>query len=213
MVTSVAPDLLHEHAARLLQRVDVRVVAVAAIGQRLQRAVLQVAAADAEHRQEDAALALRARSAASGRPRLVTPTLKSPSVASTTRLTPPRDEPFAGRLIRQLDAARRRWSIRRPRAARSPRGCADADRQASSGKDQLGAPGIDDQGDAVAGRQLVDEHPQGRAYERQPVARHHRSGDVDEEDEIARRRAQRWARCDRARRCAATGAPRSRGTR
>ena len=47
--------LLHQHLARLAQAVDIGVVAVALVGQRFHRAVLQVALAVAEHAEEDAA--------------------------------------------------------------------------------------------------------------------------------------------------------------
>ena len=47
-----------QHLARLVQRVDVRVVAVALVGQLLHRRVLEVADAEAEHGQEHAAGAL-----------------------------------------------------------------------------------------------------------------------------------------------------------
>ncbi len=48
----------NQHSPGLVQRVQVRVVAVAAVGQLLHRRILEIAGANAEHREEDALLAL-----------------------------------------------------------------------------------------------------------------------------------------------------------
>ena len=62
MVTSVLAASRTSTLLRFLQRVEVRVVAVALVGEHLHGRVLQVPFADAEHRQEHAALPFLARS-------------------------------------------------------------------------------------------------------------------------------------------------------
>ena len=68
IVTSVPPICSTSTLRASLQRVDVGVVAVALVGELLERRVLEVAHAEAEHGQEHAALAPSPRSAGPGRP-------------------------------------------------------------------------------------------------------------------------------------------------
>ena len=51
-------SLTYQHLARLRQGIQVRIVAVTLIGELLHRRVLEIAGADAQDRQEDAALSL-----------------------------------------------------------------------------------------------------------------------------------------------------------
>ena len=84
-----AAHLLHENFARLIERIEIGVVAVSFVGQLLHRRVLQIVVADTEHAQKHAALRFLF-----DQPNQIalirsTPTLKSPSVARMTRFTPP----------------------------------------------------------------------------------------------------------------------------
>ena len=88
-VSSVASPSRMQHAPRFLQRVEIRVVAVPLVRQHLHRRVLEIAGADAEDREEHAGVALALDEVRRDRADSTMPTLKSPSVARMTRLTPP----------------------------------------------------------------------------------------------------------------------------
>ena len=123
-------------------------------------------------------------------PWLVTPTLKSPSVARMTRLMPPLMNVSARDVVGELDAA---GAVRRSARLKIgdrvlDLGLAVAGRRRQH---QPAGAGIDDDRDAVFGPERVGEHPHRRLHERQLVGRRHRAGDVEQEDEIARRRSLR----------------------
>ena len=114
---------------------------------------------------------------------LVTPTLKSPSVARMTRLMPPRTNCSRRRDTRARSPVRH-WSTRQPRDSRSPRACASCDRR-WSGRER-------DRSSRRRRRSPRDRAPSayrracaGRADQRQLVGRVHRARHVDQEDQIA----------------------------
>ena len=191
------------------ERIDVGVVAVALVGELLHRRVLEVAHAEAEHRQDDAACRACPRSGASSSPWSVTPTLKSPSVARITRLTPPLMKCSARHLVGELDA---RAAVGRAARLEPLDRVEDRRRVARRGVDgstRPGVAGVDDDRDAVLRAVSVRrQHRQRRFHQRQLVRLDHRAGDVDQEHEVARRRCgsasiRRACRPTRASRCVA----------
>ena len=96
IVTSVAADLLDEHLLGLVERVDVGVVAVAVVGELLERASLRLPMPKPSTVRNTPLLAFssirRIRS-----PSSVTPTLKSPSVREDDAVDAALDEVGARR--------------------------------------------------------------------------------------------------------------------
>ena len=143
-------------------RVDVGVVAVALVGELLERGVLEVAHAEAEHAQEDAALGLGLDQLDRARPRSVTPTLKSPSVARMTRFVPPLMKFCDGDVVGELDA---RAAVGRAAGLQlldAPRGSRPCAGTRSSGRTRPDAAGVDDDRDAVVLAELLDQQLQRR---------------------------------------------------
>ena len=95
-------------------------------------------------------------------PWLVTPTLKSPSVARMTRLTPPSMNVLGARCRRRAGCRRRRWSSRRPAACRAPRWISGLAIAGRGRQHEPAGAGVDDDRDAVARGERVDEQPHAR---------------------------------------------------
>ena len=182
---SVAAHLRHEHLARLGQRVDVGVVAVALVGQHLHLRVLDVAGAEAEDGEEDAVLALRFDELfelAVARRADVEVAVGGEDDAVVAAV----DEVLFRDVVGELDA--RAAGRRAARFERLDRGedrpLVGAGRRRQH---ESRVAGVDDDGHAVLRPELIDEQLESFFHQRQFVRLHHRAGDVDEEDEVVRR--------------------------
>ena len=142
MVTSVPLSLLDEHLARLVERVDVGVVAVAAVGELLQRRVLEVAHAEAEHGQEHArSCALSSISRDQARPGSVDADVEVAVGGEDDAVDAALDEvSAAAMLVGQLDARAAVGRAARLQPVERARGSARSIRPASDGSTSPDAP-------------------------------------------------------------------------
>jgi hypothetical protein len=182
-LATVASALLGEDLPGLVERVDVVVVAVAVVRQLFELGVLQVAHAVAEHGEVDAGLPLL---------------LDEPHQLGIRRDTDVEvavggeddavdavlEEAGLRLLVSQDDAAA---AVGRALRVENIDGPADRVlRAARRGREQqLGAPRVGDDADAVLRGEFVDQQPQRLLDERQAIFGRHRTGGVDEEDEVA----------------------------
>ena len=179
-------ELLDQHPPRLGQAIDVGVDAVAAVGQRLQPIVTQIALAETEHRQEH-----------------IVPLL---FVDELVQLVDRRDADVeiavggqqhavdtlhpvvAGQLVGPADAT---FTVRAAGGAQVAEHLVDA-RLVGAGRPlqrHAHARRVGDDRHAVLRAQLLDQQPHAADQQRQLVARAHRAGHVDQEHEVARRHA------------------------
>ncbi len=176
-------ELGHQHLLRLGQGVDVGVVAVALVGQHLQRLVLVVAHAVAERGQEDAAAGL-----VLDQPLQVVQAGHADVEVTIGGQDHPVDAAFDEMLGRDvvslLDAA---GTVGRAAGLQAIDGVQDcAPVAAGRGRQgQAGLAGVGDDRHAVARPQLLDQHGQRLLDQVQLVRVHHRARDVDQEDQVA----------------------------
>ncbi len=177
--------LLHQRLLRLGERVDIGGRAVAVLRQRLHQAVIVVAAAEAEHGEEDAALAARFDEALQ-----VLVARRADIEVAVRRQHDAVDAVLPERFLRQpvgrLDALR---AGRRAARLEIVDGVEDLFPLLRRGRLQhhAGIAGIGDDRHRVRRLQLADQEAEGALQERQLVRRVHGAGDVDEEDEVGGR--------------------------
>ena len=177
-----ARELLHEHLPRLAGAVDIGVNTIAVIGDLFHLRVLQVAFAEAEHREERAA------------GRLLLDQVHERLVAGHTHVQvavggedhpvhTAGDEPFRRLLVGHVDTgAAMRGAARRE--------CLDYRENLSlliaAGGGQLHTcvTGIGDDRHRVVFRELLDQHREGLLHQRQLVRGAHRARHVDEKHEV-----------------------------
>ena len=175
-----AGDLFAESLARLLLGVNVCVVAVPLVGQLLHHRVVEVARADAEHREEDSALALLLDESDE---RLVA-RHADVEVAVGREYDAVR---AAGTEVLLRDAVCELDSLAAVRRASGFESVNRGDYLAPAvagrrRQDESARPRVCDDCDAVARVQLLGERAQRRLDERQFVRLIHRAGNVNEED-------------------------------
>ena len=174
-----------QHAPRFLQRIEVRVVAVPLIRQHLHRRILEIGFTDAEDGQEDPALALaldEARQFGLAGDADVEVAVGGEDDAVDAVL----DEVLAGEIVGQLDTG---GAVGRAAGVELLDGSVDGGLLVPRCRLQSEAavPRVGDDRDAVLWTQGVDQHLHRGLDQRQAVGRHHRSGDIEQEREVARR--------------------------
>ena len=182
-----AGQLAHEDFLRFLQIVEIRVVAVAVIGEHLHARVLVVVVADAEGREVDAVVALLLDQLQ----QIVVAGDADVEVAvggEDDAVVAAGDEVLFRDVIRELNALRS--GGRAARLETIERG--DDRLLVRAGrrrKHDACRAGVHDDRDAIFGAQLVDEEPERGLQQRQTRRRLHRAGDIEQEDEVVRRHA------------------------
>ena len=179
-----AGGLVDQHLLGLALRVDVGVVAVALVGQLLHRVVVEVAAAEAEHAEEHAAVALMFDQL----DEIVVVGNADVEVAvggEDDAVDALGDEVLAGLRVGEGDAGP---AVGRPAGLEVVDRTEDRLLVGAGGRRQHQArgAGVGDHRDPVAGVHVLDQQAQASAQQRQLVGRTHRARDIDQEHEVAR---------------------------
>ena len=178
-----AAELLDEHLFRLQQRVEVGGVAVPFAGEFHEHGVLEVAHAEAEHSEKDAALRLLGDHL--GQFALVGHAYVPIAVGGEDHAVGAAfDEALLCELVGEFDAAR---TVGRAAGFEAVERKAHLRFVVRGLEHAAAAAGIDDDPHAVLLAELVDEQAEALLQEREPVRGLHGAGHVDEKDEVARR--------------------------
>src|SRR5690606_31011786 len=181
-----ATDLLHQYLARLQHVVDVRVVAIAAIGELLQARILEVAHAEAEHGEEGAMFTLflhEPHELGGARYTNIEVSVrgKQHAIVATFHMR------LAGKTIGQanaLTACSRTASLELLKRAEY----ALLVRNRSGGKHYAGISRIHHDRNAIVGTKLVHEHRKRLLQQWQLVRRKHGTRNVNEKHQVVRRK-------------------------
>ena len=177
--------LLDQDLARLEQAVDIVEVAVSAVGDLLHLGVLEVPGAETEDREEGSALALPLDQAhhlgvAGG------PDVEIAVGGEDDAIVPAVDPVLARNLVRQLESGAARRAATGPQVVQRGKNLALVAAR-RRWQHQTRRAGVNHDGHPVLRPQLIDQQREGLLEERQLVWGHHRSGDVEQEDEVGGR--------------------------